>query len=787
MHPVEINAHAALDRLLDDPASPDDAARGLRRLDAAFAPSPERLDAIREAVMGADAAPHSVIAETAAATPTDVGFAPDGGRPVIDHRGRPSARRGWLAAAAVLALALGLAGFFSGSGGRRSHDTPISAPHAALAFALSGTPQPSECTVAPQLASAMDPYLTAASTPITTPDGGLASNARILPANGITVRTRPTGAVLIGGAPADPRVVGEIDRTAREIVACENAGDLLRLASLVSGQAGTLYFHLPADNPAGVATVQASFLQPATPRAAAGWGTVAPVVEARLLDDGRAVALVFFDAPRVIDRQTNFVPMLFRHQGARWVLDEVVDVPADWRTPDVGSASSSPISVAPTSCDVTPRTSEELARIVANVTPAPMNANGTSVNDRSGLVVVLRPKAIDGQFVLTGGAEPDDQTLGGVTAQFSHAAACADERDGLRYLALVSDRFIVRLASEDPKFLADSLAKVLSTPQPGNIVQRLVGIDLAQPRLLSDGRVAVIYLPQIVTSSDFTYAPPATPEGTITSPGAVMILVFENGRWLLDDQIGPRDLRVASVTEPQGTPATPPTAAQLRVTSDAPDPRIWRATPTTCDTTTQPQTVGQATAVADPPAVSRVGGVPVQGRNMLAVILAPRAVDGQLAITGGSPSDDSSIVGIAGTFGRLLACANAGDRMGLRALYTDAYLREHGPGDRTVGTIEAAVSTPLSGAAAWMSLSFSQPRMLADGRVAVILSAPDGAGRSDDFAYESPPSIPGTVAPAGPVYVLSLVDGRWRIDDIVDPSDVRVPIGPNITLATPTP
>jgi hypothetical protein len=137
------------------------------------------------------------------------------------------------------------------------------------------------------------------------------------------------------GTPADPATASAVAATVRELTACENAGDIRRLLSLLTdgGLADTIDENrrpegeeapIPEE---GWPTVLSLAPQPQPARY---WGVAPEVLEVRLLADGWAGAVVSNrsaaagggDPSRSEGREQFFV--LARVEG-RWLIDEVVE------------------------------------------------------------------------------------------------------------------------------------------------------------------------------------------------------------------------------------------------------------------------------------------------------------------------------------------------------------------------------------------------------------------------------------------------------------------------------
>lgn len=791
MHPVEINDYVALDRLLDDPAAPDAVARTLRGLDAAFAPPSGRLDAIREAILDAEAAlPPVAAGGRRPILPTPGRIAVEGGSPLTDHRRRHPSRRGWLAAAAVVALALGLAGYVYGSGwdGGRSHGASISAPLAALGAPVPGTPNPSECTVAPLPASAFEPYFREASDPNATPRTSLPLDDRTLPANGITVASGPTGPALVGGTPADARTVAEIDRTARELAACDNAGDEPRLLSLVSERAGLRYFYLPPGRPGAVATVNALLLDPATPKPSTAWGTVSQVTEARLLNDGRAVALVHFDAPALIDSESGYIPMIFLLRGDRWIVDDfaAATIPSSgWNTPVAAASAAMQILVTAARCDIAPQTVKELNRLAAEATPLPPGDAGTILG-RTVSMSDLAPQVADGRIVLTGGVPASREAGDSLVTMFGGFLACGVQPNFGYPLQFFTDGFI-RRGFANPDFVSADALRSMATPGVAAETAPPPEAVISEVRRLGDGRVAVLV--RFIQRSGPEATANATPEpgtdGASASDQTAYILTPYGSSWRIDDVVGPA--RIVAASSP--TPATPPASVIGTHAADASAALPIRATPmSSCDVAPRTADELKRLAAEATPRAAGDGGA-VMGRTVSIAELGLVGAQDVVTLTGGIAASREEIAGIRGMFNQLVACRGASGIGGALSFYTDDFIRRGFANPDFISRDDlSAMATPGAATAEVAVLPGAevvQTRRLADGRVSAIVRFAEPPIVAATPMATANPAVDGAIFPGQTVYILKRVGESWRIDGVVGPAQLKDIPSPATPMTSP--
>jgi hypothetical protein len=168
-----------------------------------------------------------------------------------------------------------------------------------------------------------------------------------------------------------------------------------------------------------------------------------------------------------------------------------------------GSPVASPDVPAAAECTVQPRSTDELRALFREV--------ATPVLDS--------PQASPTPAVAPAGAPADEQTVAAINATWRQFIACINRGDQARMFALYSDDMVRRQFRVDIAFgvTEDVLfAYLAATPVPIPSDQSAPFVPVADMRVLSDGRVAVIGPGE-------------------QGRGDVRIFVNEGDRWLLDD------------------------------------------------------------------------------------------------------------------------------------------------------------------------------------------------------------------------------------------------------------
>lgn len=151
----------------------------------------------------------------------------------------------------------------------------------------------------------------------------------------------PPNATETGGEPADAATIAEVTATAREMVACSNAGDILRRLALYSDN--RLRYAYPDGPTKALVAIAAQPL----PLALADRVALLGVEDVRVLPDGRVIARVKVDNPAMHSHDPNVAAaaaqqeaarLIFVKQNGRWLVDETRrEAPQSNVSPSAGS------------------------------------------------------------------------------------------------------------------------------------------------------------------------------------------------------------------------------------------------------------------------------------------------------------------------------------------------------------------------------------------------------------------------------------------------------------------
>lgn len=183
-------------------------------------------------------------------------------------------------------------------------------PGALTAVAQDGTPEaqariplPEECQVEPRTVDELVSLLG--------PADGAPADADAAPAaqNDIPVPL---------GDRADPETTAAIEQTSRELLACINAGDFLRLSALFTDTAVGPALGPAPEDPAGLERAP----EPLAPEEQT---RLIAITDTSLLADGRAAAFVVLNDPLTPPGGPETLLLTFAQQGDRWLVDGLVD------------------------------------------------------------------------------------------------------------------------------------------------------------------------------------------------------------------------------------------------------------------------------------------------------------------------------------------------------------------------------------------------------------------------------------------------------------------------------
>lgn len=222
----------------------------------------------------------------------------------------------------LFASALMLVAFlFSGMVAAAQEGTPAPLPR---------VPDPSECQVEPRSIESLQGI---AGTPVLgTPGAGTPAGEEALEEEAV-LPASPAAELLTEGEPADEATVAGIEATVTEVLACFNAGDFLRAFALYSDELISRDFGtIPEED---IAFLEASPVAVAEEQQL----TLVSIENVRVLEDGRAVAIVTVDEPDGAVEGPESVLLVFTQQDDRWVIDEFIELP-DVGTPAAGTPAA---------------------------------------------------------------------------------------------------------------------------------------------------------------------------------------------------------------------------------------------------------------------------------------------------------------------------------------------------------------------------------------------------------------------------------------------------------------
>ncbi len=174
-------------------------------------------------------------------------------------------------------------------------------------------PDPSECVVAPAPIEAIEAIL---GTPVAEPAG---TPARFMP---------PTG------EPADAETSAEVVATLRQVFACANAGDLLRVTGLYTDDFVRDFFGgVPREELLEFLSVPPQPLPDDQRRIIIRFG------EVQLLPDGRAGVVIVLDEPQDPRTEEPDYAILEQVEG-RWLVDEIHEDGGVAATPETGTPAA---------------------------------------------------------------------------------------------------------------------------------------------------------------------------------------------------------------------------------------------------------------------------------------------------------------------------------------------------------------------------------------------------------------------------------------------------------------
>jgi hypothetical protein len=162
---------------------------------------------------------------------------------------------------------------------------------------------------------------------------GLVEGGQVSPAPRTPVPAPPWTA-------ADDEAAAAAEATAREWLACINADDNLRLASLMTDAALTRFFAGALVAEEQLEEAQARLAEEMAPRAEEERARLLSVSDVAVLEDGRIVALVVINEPALRPRGQETLLLVFDPSGDRFLIDDVIQfsiVPPPSGTPVAGT------------------------------------------------------------------------------------------------------------------------------------------------------------------------------------------------------------------------------------------------------------------------------------------------------------------------------------------------------------------------------------------------------------------------------------------------------------------
>lgn len=136
---------------------------------------------------------------------------------------------------------------------------------------------------------------------------------------------RPDSIPVPLGRSANPEITAALGDTARELLACINAGDRLRQTALFTDAAIAPVFGPAPTDPAAIERAKAILQAPPTPRPEEDRQRFISLSDASTLDDGRAAAFLVFNDPATRPGGPETYLLFFVQEGDRWLIDGLFD------------------------------------------------------------------------------------------------------------------------------------------------------------------------------------------------------------------------------------------------------------------------------------------------------------------------------------------------------------------------------------------------------------------------------------------------------------------------------
>jgi hypothetical protein len=148
-----------------------------------------------------------------------------------------------------------------------------------------------------------------------------------VPAPALVSITPPLGEI------ADPAATISIKETARQVLACFNAGDIPRAAALMTDNGIKRAYWGLTINPESRQIASERIAGTPLPRQTEVLVRLITVTDASFLPDGRIAAFVVLNEPLLPPAGPETLLFIFRNEGERWLVDDWVDfsiVPSDF-------------------------------------------------------------------------------------------------------------------------------------------------------------------------------------------------------------------------------------------------------------------------------------------------------------------------------------------------------------------------------------------------------------------------------------------------------------------------
>ncbi|CAA9586871.1 MAG: hypothetical protein AVDCRST_MAG19-4973 [uncultured Thermomicrobiales bacterium] len=143
------------------------------------------------------------------------------------------------------------------------------------------------------------------------------------------------------GRPANKEETDAFDATARELLACLNAEDVLRQAALFTDRAILPVFGPAPTDPAVAEQARADLDADPTPRPTEQLRKFVALTDTSVLEDGRGAAFLVFTDPGTRPGGQETFLLFFAQEGDRWLIDGLLDFTVVRERPD-GTPQATP-------------------------------------------------------------------------------------------------------------------------------------------------------------------------------------------------------------------------------------------------------------------------------------------------------------------------------------------------------------------------------------------------------------------------------------------------------------